>query len=383
MLPFSYAVRNLARSPARLVQLVVGSALVVLLILTAAAFQHGMSSSLQASGDPHTVMLLAAGSEESIQRSQVSPAVPGIVAASVPGLHADLGREAVSGEIYYMGTIFTGDGGEHRGLLRGVTPAALRVHRRVRLLDGHFPGPDEIMVGRHAATSLGVDPAQLATGARLRFEGHEYTVSGHFAAAGTVLEAELWLGQRDLMAVTKRESLSAVYARMQSPAQRSQLTLFCKQRLDLELSAVPETEYYSGLDAFFAPLRIMGWVSALLIGGGAIFGGINTLYAAFSARIRELAALQAIGFSRRAIAWSLVQEAMLATAFGGMLAMILAVLIIDPIRIGFSIGVFSLAMPPEVLGLGLLAALALGLFGGLPPAWRCLAPPLPSALRAA
>jgi putative ABC transport system permease protein len=125
----------------------------------------------------------------------------------------------------------------------------------------------------------------------------------------------------------------------------------------------------------------MTWVTAALVAAGALFGGLNTLYAAFSARIKEMATLQAIGYSRGALLISLIQESLLATLSGTLVAFLLAYFILDGLTVPFSIGTFELALSPVVIIIGLLTGIALGFIGTLPPAARCLIPSLPKALR--
>ena len=126
-----------------------------------------------------------------------------------------------------------------------------------------------------------------------------FTISGVFEAPGTVLESEVWFDRNDLATVTQRDSLSAVYVRLDE-AIFEDVDVFTKQRNDLELTAIQENEYYEKLSSFYAPIRAMTWVTAALVAAGAIFGGLNTLYAAFASRIREMATLQSIGFTRGA-----------------------------------------------------------------------------------
>jgi putative ABC transport system permease protein len=166
-----------------------------------------------------------------------------------------------------------------------------------------------------------------------------------------------------------------------NPGDFSEADLFAKQRLDLELSALRESDYYARLGLFFRPLRAMTWITAALIAAGAIFGGINTLYAAFASRVREMATLQAIGFGRGSLLASLVQESTLACLSGALLGSLLAMLLLDGRTIPFSIGAFTLEIGPEVALTGVLTGLFLGLLGAIPPAIRCLKPSLHTALR--
>ncbi len=381
MLPLSYAVRNLFRSKSRLLQTIGGSAMVVLLVMASVAINNGMKRVLSASGSDRNVILVGAGSEESIQRSEVAERIAGIAEAAVPGIQETLGVRAVSSEIHYMNYLDLPDGRRSQAMLRGVTLQALRVHPEVRLLQGNFPAAGELMVGRLAWRKLGLAESDLQVGGILTLENQPLKISGIFAAPGTVLESEIWAMLGDLRVLAKRETLSCVVLRLDDPADYAEADLFAKQRLDLELSALRESDYYDRLSAFFKPLRAMTWITAGLIAAGAIFGGVNTLYAAFASRVREMATLQAIGFGRSALLWSLVQESTLACLTGALLASVAAVVLLDGRTIPFSIGAFTLEVGPAVAITGILTGLILGLLGALPPAIRCLKPPLPTALR--
>lgn len=381
MLPLSYAVRNLFRSKARLLQTIGGSALVVLLVMAAVAINDGMKRVLSASGSPHNVILVGAGSEESIQRSEVADRAGGIAEAAVPGIAETLGVRAVSSEIHYMSYLDLGDGERRQAVFRGVTPQALHVHPEVRLIAGSFPTAGQLMAGRLAWRKLGLAEADLMPGRQVVLDGQPMTISGTFAAPGTVLESELWTTLGDLRVLAKRETISCVVLRLDDPADFAEADLFAKQRLDLELSALRESDYYARLSSFFKPLRVMTWITAGLIAAGAVFGGINTLYAAFASRVREMATLQAIGFGRGALLASLVQESTLACLCGTLLASITALLLLDGRTVPFSIGAFTLEIGPGVALTGILTGLFLGLLGALPPAIRCLKPALPVALR--
>ncbi len=381
MLPFTYALRNLFRDKSRLLQTVGGSALVVLLVMAAGALNGGMKQVLSASGSPLNAILLGAGSEESIQRSEVAPRLAGIAEASIQGVDQKLGTPAVSTEIHYMTYLETANGQRGQGLFRGVNPQALLVHPEVRLIDGSFPQAGELMAGRLAWRKLGLAKDALKPGTKVRLDGAEMTISGTFAAPGTVMESEIWAALGDLHMLAQRETVSCVVLRMEAPDDFAEADLFSKQRLDLELTAMRESDYYAHLSAFFRPLRVMTWVTAGLVAAGALFGGLNTLYAAFASRIRELATLQAIGFGRGAILVSLVQESLLACLCGTLLASLAAVALLDGLTIPFSIGAFTLSITPGVAVAGLVTGVLLGIIGALPPAARCLRPPLPSALR--
>src|SRR4051812_24794003 len=137
LLPWDYAVRNLARSPVRLGLSLAGSVLVVLLVLAAGAFVRGMDKSLRVSGGERNVILLGAGSEESFERSEIAPSVPGLALASIPGIKQRIGVAYVSPEVFLMSELkeTAQDEHGHQVVLRGVTPTAFLVHSQARIVE--------------------------------------------------------------------------------------------------------------------------------------------------------------------------------------------------------------------------------------------------------
>ena len=386
-LPLDYAVRNLGRSKSRLGLIVFGSALLVLILLAAAAFVRGMDQSLRATGSEHNIILLGTGSEESVERSEVGVSVAGVAAASIHGIREVAGMSYVSPEVNVMLPVQldASDASVSLVSLRGVTPAALLVHDEVTIVEGRFPesGRDEVLVGATAATRMGAADEDLSVGRSIVIDGRTWTVVGRFRAGGTMFEAELWTPMHDLMEATKRDSVSCVVLTIDPEmAEYEDVAVFTMMRPDLELVAMRESSYYAGLSAFFAPIRVVVWVTAGLIAVGGLLGGLNTMYAAFVSRVREFGTLQSIGFRRRWIVLSLVQESTVATAAGTLLACAVGVFLLDGLAVRFSMGAFGLIVDAQVLMLALIVGFALGLLGALPPAFRCLRLPIPTALKA-
>jgi ABC-type lipoprotein release transport system permease subunit len=381
MLPFSYAFRNLLREPGRLLQKVGGSALVIFLVMAAASFNSGMRDLLRASGSPGNIIFLGAGSEESVERSQIAMLAEGMIRAGVAGISERAGVAAVSGEVHYNGMVALPGIDSVQGLTRGVTPAALEVHRKVRILEGRWPASGEVMVGRLAHHALGVESADLAIGETILLEGEAFRVSGRFDALGSVMESEIWFNRSDLMALIQRETLSCVVIHLPDPVARARADLFAKQRLDLELVAVSETDYYANLSAFYGPIRSMTWLTAAMVALGAVMGGLNMLYASFSARVRELATLQTLGYRRRMVLLSLVQESLLTQFLGLLIALAAGWLLLEGTLVQFSIGTFRMELAGIAPVSAFVTALLLGTIGTLPPAYRCLRLPVPVALR--
>ncbi len=382
-LPVEYAARNLGRSRARLVLSIGGSALVVVLVLAASAFVQGMEASIRATGRAENVMVLGAGSEDSVERSEIAPRTAGILAGSVRGLRARAGELYVSTEVHVQLPLEAASGASALVLVRGVTPAAMLVHDHVRVTEGRLPqsGRDELMVGAGVATRLGATDADLAIGRVLRLDDRDWAIVGRFTAPGTVTDAEVWTSLNDLKAAMQRETDSCVVVTLEPGVSADDIEAFAKTRLDLELAAMPEREYYARLAGFFAPVRAMVWATAGLIALGGLMGGLTTMHAAFASRVRELGTLRAIGFRPLAIVASLVQESLIATSAGALAACAAGLALLDGASVRFSMGVFGLRVDEVAIGVALGGGIILGVVGALPPAWRCLRLSIPESLR--
>jgi len=389
-LPFDYAFRNLGRSYLRLMILLTGSTLVVLLALAAAGFTRGMQQTLVQPEPMHeNVILLGIGSEEGIERSQISASITTIATASIRGIKHEGRVPFISPEIHIAlplrQTPESAPGSkELSAVMRGVEPAALLVHPEVEIIEGHFPTPgsDQIMIGSLAATRLGIADAELAIGKTLYFDNRPWTISGRFQAPNTVMDAEIWLPLNDLQVATKREaSLSCVIVSLDSPKAFPQADLFAKSRLDLEIAAIKERDYYASIAAFYQPIRAMILITSGLIGIGALLGGLNTMYAAFGARVREIGMLQALGYTRQAIVYNLTEESLFAAGAGTFIGLVLGAVLLDGVAVRFSMGAFALTLDAPVMLTGLLVGLLVGFVGALPPAVRCLRLPITEALK--
>ncbi len=207
-------------------------------------------------------------------------------------------------------------------------------------------------------------------------------VTGLFTAPATVMDGEVWAPLTDLLVLTQRDTISTVIIGLEPTAHAADVEAFAQRRIDLELTAMPETAYYAGQSAFYRPVRIMVLASAALVAAGALLGGLNTMYAAFASRVREIGMLQCLSYSRTAVVVSLLQESVLAkgrqarsSAWRWHCAGA------DGLSIDFSMGTFGIAVDHRVVVLGLLAGLLVGVAGCVVPALRCLRLPLPVSLK--
>ncbi len=382
LLPFDYAIRNLGRSPKRLALVAGGSAIVSMLVLAAVGFGRGMERSFAASGLATNALVLGAGSEESVERSEIPPTTASILAASIDGLRIVAGKPAVSPEIHAaLPAATTGvsrDGREPPAIFRGFEPEAFLVHPQVRLTAGRWParGADEIAAAPGALAKL--DGATL--GSSITVAGIDFEIVGLFEAPGTAMHGECWMRLDRLAQLTQRTTHSCVIAAL-GDAEFDDIDAFTTMRLDLETVAMREQDYYERLTSLLTPIRVLVLATALLVAAGGILGGVNAMYAAFSSRVREVGTLQALGFSRTAIAVSLLVESSVACIAGALIGCLAALLLLDGLAIGFSMGSFGLTIDSPALLAGISSGILLGALGALPAIIRCLALPIPTALR--
>lgn len=382
LLPWDYGVRNLFRRPSRSVLTLGGLTIVVLLVLVVVGFIRGLEKSLAATGNPNVVLVYSLSSAADIENSSIPGRTPALLAASVDGVRSQHGVEYVSPELYLGTRITTANMQEPgMGLVRGVTTTAPLVRGQVQLVEGAWPQSGEVMVGRLAHSKLGAREEDLAIGQQLTFDGHTWTISGRFTAAGSAFESEIWAPLADLQTALKRQDISLVAVGMDSPDRVADVDMFCRERVDLELRAVSESDYYADMQKHYKPVRMLGWVVVALVTGSGIFAGLNTMYGAVVGRARELATLQAIGFRRRAILLTLVQEATLLACAGALIACILGLTMVDGAAIRFTMGAFMLKVDSVGISVACGVAVLLGVVGAIPPALKAMRLPVAEAIK--
>jgi hypothetical protein len=360
-----------------------GLSVVVLLVLIVVGFIRGLERSLAATGRNDVVLVYSMSSGSDLENSAIDARVSGLLASSIAGVREQYGVEYVSPELYLGTRIRTGGlskGG--LGLVRGVTSSAPLVRQQVQLLEGNWPGPGEVLVGRLAHAKLGCLESALRVGKEVEFDGQRWLVSGVFGAGGAAYESELWCPLPDLQAALKRQDLSLVAMAMVSNDAAADVDLFCRERVDLELKAISERAYYAELQKHYRPVRMLGWMVVGIVAGSGVLAGLNTMYGAVVGRVRELGTLQAMGYRRRAILLSLIQEATLLASGGALIACLIGLVCVNGTAVRFTMGAFALRMDSVAILIGCTTAAVLGVIGAIPPALKAMKLPIVDAIKA-
>jgi len=258
--------------------------------------------------------------------------------------------------------------------LRGVGPRAMELRQNFRIAEGRTfrPGTFEVIVGRGASLQF----SGLELGKQLRWGTTQWQVVGIFDDRGSVAESEIWTDVSVLQGAYNRgSSYQSQRVRLTSAnaLQSFRDSLSTDPRLNMRV--LSERKYYEEkTETLVALVTVAGGTIGFLMGLGAIFGALNTMYSAVSARTREIATLRALGFGATPVVISVLAEAMLLGVAGGIVGGLLAYLGFNGIRAstmsGFNQMTFAFAVSPELLLQGLLYALILGFIGGLLPSLR-------------
>ncbi len=381
-LPWEYCVRNLSRRPVRTGLTLSALSIVILLVFVVVGFIRGLERSLRVTGDPDVVLISSINSEANLESSAIPAQTPALIAASIDGTQSRYGITYASPEMY-LGTRVTANQKEPApGLIRAVTTSAPLVRRSVRIVEGHWPSRSEVLVGRLAAAKLGLTEQDMAIGQTLTFEGQTWKISGHFSADGAAYESEIWCNLADFQSATKRQDLSLVALLLKPGSTTGEVSLFCKERMDLELKAVRETDFYAELQQHYRPVRLLAWTVVIMVSGAGVFAGLNMMYGAVAGRIREIATLQAIGYRRRAILFSLIQEGVLLSAAGSLISGFIALAVLNGLAVRFTMGAFTLRIDGPAILMGCGVGVILGVFGALPPALKALRASVAVSLKA-
>ena len=365
---------------------VVGVAGVVLVFVAVLSIAEGFQGALAGAGSPDTAIIMRGGSGSELG-SALALADTRIIKDAAGVRRADSGPVA-SAELFVVVDLPKRSTGTVANVpLRGVEPAAFGVRDEVRLVEGRMfrPGTSEIIVGRMATTQfLGIE-----LGSVQRWGESAWEVVGIFEAGGTLSESEIWCDARVLQPAYRRgDTFQSVLARLESADvfDRFRTTLTADPRLDVMVER-EDAYYQERSELVHALITGLGTIIAVLMGIGAVFGAVNTMYNAVAARTREIATLRAIGFSGFSVVVSVLLESALLSAVGGVLGGAIAYGAFHGYQTAtynwqtFSHVAFSLDVTPALLVQGGLYALVMGFLGGLFPAVRAARVPIVAALR--
>jgi putative ABC transport system permease protein len=384
-IPLNYNLNSLRVRWSSTVVAVLGIAGTVGVFVAMLALAKGFKTTLVSSGSPTNALLLRGGATSEMS-SAISLEQERII-EDAPGVARDSSGPLVSPEVVVIAPFpLKSNGADANVQVRGVSPKALAV-RNIKIVSGRFfrPGLDELVVGRNVPGTY----AGFNLGSTVKFGGGTWRVVGVFDAGGSAFDSEVWADATVLNGVYKRPSnnFQSVTVRLNSPEafQHFKDTLTSDPRLTLDVER--EIEYYDKQSqALTRLITVLGTLVALVMGVGAVFGALNTMYSAVAERAREIATMRALGFGAGSVVTSFVFEALCIAFVGGVVGCI-GVLPLNGMTTGamnwqtFSHLAFAFRVTPPLLVGGIIFALIMGVAGGVPPAVRAARARIAVALR--
>jgi len=365
---------------------IIGIGGVVIVFTAVLSIAEGFRLAMRGTGDPQTVIVMRSGSDTEMtsafsgEEARLITEAPGIERGA-DGVHA-------SPELFVIIAVPLARSGTDANVpLRGLSPRALTVRPTVKITEGRMfqTGTSEIIVGRAATKQF----SGVSIGSTVYSGKNPWRVVGIFDADGSVAESELWCDAAVLQGAYNRgNSYQSVYLRLETIDGLQKLKDALTTDPRLNVTVVREPEYYEQQSQVLQMvIRTVGIAIAVLMGLGAIFGAVNTMYSAVAARTREIATLRALGFGAMPVVLSVLGEALLLSLIGGLLGGLLAWAAFDGYQTAtmnwqsFSQVAFAFKVTPNLLAQGLLYAAIMGLLGGLFPAVRAARLPIVTALR--
>jgi putative ABC transport system permease protein len=387
-IPLSYNLRNVRVRWQVTLLAIVGIALVVAVFAVLMSMSEGFKAALRSTGRPDNAIVVQRGSGSEMT-SGVPLADRNMIMVDERVARDANGQPLASWEqVVVIGLPRISDGQPANVTLRAVTPRAFEVRGGIRVVEGRSftPGLDEVIVGRKLTKRI----ADLAIGRDVKYQQKLFRIVGLFESEGAAFESEIW-GDFDTLSAILRGGAgsNSLVLRMKDPATIPELDRFIRAQPQMQLQALSERKYYEEQAGQLSrALSALANFVAAVMGVGAVFGAINTMYAIVSARTREIGTLRALGFSRRSILTSFLIESVILAFIGGAIGCLLAF----PMN-GFSTGTgqtqsfseiaFNFRITPGIVLVGMTFAVVMGILGGLLPALRGARMPITSALREA
>jgi ABC-type lipoprotein release transport system permease subunit len=363
-----------------------GMALVVAVFVAMMALSNGFQAAMVRTGAADNVIVLRKGANaemySGIGRNTVS-----IISGMPFVAHDAANQPMVSPEVFVVIGLARVTGGLANVVVRGVSQRALDVRKGIEIVAGRSfrSGGSEIIVGK---TIVGRFP-NTDIGETLRFGGRDWTVVGHFAADGSSFESEIWGENEQFMPVFRGEVFQSVTFRLADPGTFDGVKQTLEEDRRLYVDAFREREFYENQSALLG--QILNFIAVFIAGVmavGAVFGAINTMYAAVSSRGPEIAVLLTLGFKPGNVLSSFLLEAVVIALLGGLVGCLLTLPINGIVTSttnwnSFSEVAFAFRVTPRLLLNGLIFAVVMGLLGGFFPARRAAKQLVAQALREA
>ncbi|MEO1594422.1 MAG: ABC transporter permease [Pseudomonadota bacterium] len=374
---------NLRSLPQRLwmsLAAVFAVSVVVAVLLAFLAMAQGFEKTLAGTGSDAVAIVTRTGSQSELNSVLSRDTVNSI--ATAPGIARDANGDPVySAELYVIvDGIKRSSRTEANIPMRGISMAGLELREQVDIVEGRAfePGRNEIVVGQGVQREF--DGFRL--GREIRFGKTTWEVVGVFSTGGSAFESELWADAATVQTQFQRgSSFQTMRLQLEAPGEVAPIQEFIDSDPRLNLDVQTEADFFAAQGRALSGIAIFGWAISIIMGLGALAGALNTMYTSVASRAREIATLRAIGFGNTSAFIGTLAESTVLSIVGGIVGAGAAFLFFDGLSTStlgasFTQVVFTFELTPELFRNGILLALAIGLIGGLFPAWRAARVPV-------
>lgn len=363
-----------------------GIAGVVLVLTAVLAIAEGFKKSVTATGAPDVAVVLRSGSDSEMN-SGLSRDETRVI-SDAPGIARGAKGPLTSAELFVIIDLPKRSTGTSANVpLRGVGENAYEVRGNVVIREGRAfeAGKNELIVGAGAARAFD----GLQVGNSIKIGPNTWQVVGIFTAEGGIAESEIWTDASVLQPAYKRgDTFQSVYAKLNSSGSFTEFKDALSLNPQLKTKVERLSEFYAAQTTMVSEfISKIGVTIAVLMACGALFGALNTMYGAVSARTREISTLRALGFGSGPVIISVLVESVALSLIGGIVGAGIAWVAFDGYQAStlnwatFSQVTFAFAVTPALLVQAIIWSVVLGLLGGLFPALRAARLPIASALR--
>jgi putative ABC transport system permease protein len=385
--PVSYNFRSIRARWTSTIVAILGIAGTVGVFVAMLSLARGFKATLVASGSPGNALVMRAGSASEMMGGITLESIK--VLQDAPGVARDTsGSPLLTQDV--VGVIpvpLISTGTDANVQVRGVSPNVLEVRKFVKIVQGRMfqAGLDELVVGKNASKTY----QGLTVGNKIDFAGGHWQVVGIFDAGGSAFDSEVWCDSQIFNQVLQRPAniFQSATVHLASPATYQEFKDAVTADPRMNVDVYREVDYYAKQSTTMTRLiTVLGGLVAAVMAIGAIFGALNTMYSAVAERGREIATMRAVGFSTWNVILSFLFEALLISFLGGLIGC-LAVLPLNGLTTStmnfqtFSNVAFAFKITFDLLLMGVLFALVMGVLGGLLPAIRAAVQPVSVALR--
>ena len=359
--------------------IVVGLGATIGVLLSMMSMTVGLRAAYDRVGDPGRAIAVSKGAD-SEGGSSVSRDAASII-SDAPGIARDVDGKPLSDRQLNIGVpVLRTNGTKGYTTMRGFGPKGVALRPEFHMVKGRMfqTGRRELVVGVGAQSMF----RNVQIGDNVILPDGNWPIVGVFTT-GDILDGQLVGDTETMLTAFHRSAYNSVLVRLASHDSLDTFKKALTTNPALSLTVERHSDWYKKVSGQSTTiLAVLAYIVGFVMAIGALFGCLNTMYAAVSTRAREIATLRALGYGAFPVAVSVVLEAVVLAVAGALSGAAIAWLLNDGRQATWGVNIFHLSVPPAMVGLGVAWAVVVALLGGILPSIRAARRPVVEALRA-